>query len=244
MKVKQNNLINSLKIQPLIIVIRLENDFFNITYKRDKLFFNIENLSNNDIKHIEIGWDPNPEWGNLISEIKNSFEFINIGAASISSNIALDSILQLDLNYMMSPFFRKELHHKAIEYNQLLIPGISNIEHLKEAINLDGNMNTAYMNLFRLYESCNLLEKLEKSLLEYSQVTLIKNELLLFKSRLFFRKKQIKDAKKLISKIEDSWVQKQKPIFKVLYWNYRALIEDKAKNYDPRPNPLMMNIFQ
>ena len=36
----------------------------------------------------------------------------------------------------MSPFFNKEIHLKAINYNQLLIPGISNIEDFNEAINM------------------------------------------------------------------------------------------------------------
>ena len=73
MEVKQNNLINSLKIQPLIVVIRLESDFFNTSYKRDELLLKIKKISNYGIRNIEIGWDPNPEWVNLISEIKNSF---------------------------------------------------------------------------------------------------------------------------------------------------------------------------
>ena len=136
MKFKQNNLIKSLRIQPLIVVIRLENNFFNITHKRDNLLLKIKNLSNHGIKHIEIGWDPNPEWVGLISEIKNDFQCLNIGAASISSIQALDSILSLNLNYSMSPFFNKGIQLKAIQYNQLLIPGVSNIENFKEAINL------------------------------------------------------------------------------------------------------------
>ena len=136
MEVKQNNLIKSLRIQPLIVVIRLENDFFQIPYKRDNLILKIKNLSDYGIKNIEIGWDSNPEWVNLISEIKNDFQFINIGAASISSIQALDSILSLNINYSMSPFFNKEIHLKAINNNELLIPGVSNIENFKEAINL------------------------------------------------------------------------------------------------------------
>nr|WP_269613840.1 bifunctional 4-hydroxy-2-oxoglutarate aldolase/2-dehydro-3-deoxy-phosphogluconate aldolase [Prochlorococcus marinus] len=85
---------------------------------------------------MEIGWDPNPEWSNLILEIKKKFKFINIGAASITSIKSLDSIRSLDLNYCMSPIFNKEIHIKAIKYNQLVIPGISNVENFKEAINL------------------------------------------------------------------------------------------------------------
>ena len=136
MEVKQNNLIDSLKIQPLIVLIRLEYEFFNIPKKKDNLLLKIEKLSNYGIKNIEIGWDSNPEWVNLISEIKINFKSINIGAASISSELSLESILELDLNYSMSPLFKKEIHIKAIKYNQLVIPGISNIEDFQEAINL------------------------------------------------------------------------------------------------------------
>ena len=136
MEIKQNNLINSLKLQPLIVVIRLESDFFGIPQKKDQLFLNIKKLSNCGIKHIEIGWDSNPEWVKLISEIKNNFKHINIGIASITSIQSLDSILSLDINYSMSPFFNKNIHQKALEYNQLVIPGISNIEDFQEAINL------------------------------------------------------------------------------------------------------------
>ena len=136
MEVKQNNLINSLKIQPLIVVIRLDSDFFNTPCKRDKLLSKIKQISNYGIRNIEIGWDENPEWFDLISEIKNVFQYINLGAASISSLQALDSILSLNLNYSMSPVFNREIHLKAIKYNQLIIPGIKNIESFKEAIKL------------------------------------------------------------------------------------------------------------
>ena len=136
MEVKQNNLIRSLKIQPLIVVIRLEYNFFNISKKRDDLLLRINELSNYGINNIEIGWDSNPEWVNLILEIKKNFKTINIGVASISSKQSLDSILSLDLNYSMSPIFNKEIHLKAIKNNQLVIPGISNIENFKEAIKL------------------------------------------------------------------------------------------------------------
>ena len=136
MEVKQNNLIKSLRIQPLIVVIRLEHDFFNISHKRKNLLLKLETLSKYGIKNIEIGWDSNPEWVNLILEIKKRFKSINIGVASISSRQSLESILSLDVNYSMSQFFNKEIHIQAIEYNQLVIPGISNIENFKEAIDL------------------------------------------------------------------------------------------------------------
>ena len=123
-------------MQPLIVVIRLEDNFFNLSKKKENLLSKIEKLSNFGIKNIEIGWDSNPEWVNLILEIKKRFKSINIGVASISSRQSLESILSLDVNYSMSQFFNKEIHIQAIEYNQLVIPGISNIENFKEAIDL------------------------------------------------------------------------------------------------------------
>ena len=64
-------------MQPLIVVIRLEHQFFNISHKRENLFLKIEKLSNHGVKNIEIGWDSNPEWVNLILEIKKNFKSIN-----------------------------------------------------------------------------------------------------------------------------------------------------------------------
>ena len=74
MEVKQYNLIRSLKIQPLIVVIRLEYNFFNISKKRDDLFLRIKTLSDYGIINIEIGWDSNPEWVDLIYQIKTIVE--------------------------------------------------------------------------------------------------------------------------------------------------------------------------
>ena len=136
MQDKQNNLIKSLVKQPLIVVIRLDRHFFNISGLRENLLLKIQNFSNYGIKNIEIGWDSNPEWVNLISEIRENFKSINIGVASITSKQSLDSILSLNLNYSMSPCFNREIHLQAIKYNQLVVPGISNIENFKEAISL------------------------------------------------------------------------------------------------------------
>ena len=149
MEDKQSKLIKSLLIQPLVVVIRLEYDFFNTPHKRDNILTEIKKLSGYGVKNIEIGWDSDPEWISLISQIKNNFSCINLGAASINSIQALDSILSLDLSYSMSPFFNKEVHIKAIKYNQLVIPGVSSMESFKEAINLG-------YKIIKIYPASNL----------------------------------------------------------------------------------------
>ena len=162
MEYKQNNLINSLSKQPLIILLRLESDFFKVYKKRKDLLLKIEKLSDYGIRNIEISWASHPEWASLISEIRIKFNWINIGVASISSKQSLDTILSLDLNYSMSPFFYKELHLKAIEHNQLLIPGISNTESFEEAIKLG-------YNILKIYPASQLGIKFIKKLREYKQ---------------------------------------------------------------------------
>ena len=149
MEDKQSKLIKSLLIQPLVVVIRLEYDFFNTPHKRDNILTEIKKLSGYGVKNIEIGWDSDPEWISLISQIKNNFSCINLGAASINSIQALDSILSLDLSYSMSPFFNKSVHLKAIKHNQLVIPGVSSIENFKEAINLG-------YKIIKIYPASNL----------------------------------------------------------------------------------------
>ena len=163
MEDKQSKLINSLLIQPLIVVIRLDIDFFNTTYNRDNLLSKIKNLSGYGVRNIEIGWDSNPEWIPLISQIKNDFNCINLGAASVTSIQALDSILSLDLNYSMSPFFNREVHLKAIKHNQLLIPGVSSIGKFKEAINLGYKIIKIYPASNLGIEFLNKLKSFEKN---------------------------------------------------------------------------------
>ena len=162
MEAKQNILLKSLRVLPLIVLIRLEVDFFKISKKRDSLFTKIGILSNYGIKNLEIGWDPNPEWINLIVEIKTKFNSINLGVASISSRQALESILPLDLNYSMSPLFNKELHIKAIEHNQLFIPGISNIENFKDGVSLG-------YKIFKIFPASKLGINFIKEIKEYKQ---------------------------------------------------------------------------
>ena len=162
MEDKQSKLINSLLIQPLIVVIRLDIDFFNTTFNRDNLLLKIKNLSDYGVRNIEIGWDSNPEWITLISQIKNDFNCINVGAASVTSIQALDSILSLDLNYSMSPIFNREVHLKAIKHNQLVIPGVSSIENFKEAINLGYKIIKIYPASNLGIEFLNKLKSFEK----------------------------------------------------------------------------------
>ena len=102
----------------------------------------------------------------------------------------------------------------------------------RKAIELDPNFSSAYFNLFRHYEEINNLEKLKKALKEFNQVETIKNELFLFSARLSFRTKNYKNAKELIDNISTQWTNQTNSSQKLLFWSYKAFIEDKLGNYD------------
>ena len=101
-----------------------------------------------------------------------------------------------------------------------------------KSIELDEKYSFAYFSILGLYEKANQIEKLESSLRDYKNKKFIKNDLLLYNSRLNFRLKKYQSAKKLIDEIDEKWIEKIEPIIKIQYWSFRAFIEEKMKNFD------------
>ncbi len=121
---KQEAFIASLKSQPLVIVIRIQDKDNLYNFSNNILFKKIEALSLIGIKHIEIAWSASKGWIELIQYLQKNFPTISFGAASITTDIALETIIKLRLPYAMSPFWDRKLQEKARESNQVLIPGV------------------------------------------------------------------------------------------------------------------------
>ena len=102
----------------------------------------------------------------------------------------------------------------------------------RKAIEINPNYADAYFNLFHHYEEINNLGKLKESLDEFKKIDNIENELILFRARLNFRNKKHQTAKKLIDNISPEWIDKTKKIQKIIFWNFKAFINDKVGNYD------------
>ena len=100
------------------------------------------------------------------------------------------------------------------------------------AIKINENYNYAYINLFRLYEKTNKLSKLKNKIESLNQNKFIINEILMFKARISFREKDFIKAKKFIDQISNEWIQNIDHSSNLLYWSFRAFIEEKVKNYD------------
>ncbi len=102
----------------------------------------------------------------------------------------------------------------------------------RKVIELKPDFTEAYFNLFKHYEQVNNLTKLGESLKEFIDLEIIKNELILFRARLAFRNKEDKTALKLINSISNEWIEKSNNSKKILFWSYKAFIEEKLGNFD------------
>ena len=100
------------------------------------------------------------------------------------------------------------------------------------AIEINKNYNYAFRNLFRLYEKTNNISKLKNKIENLSENKNIINEILMFKARISFREKDFVNAKNLIDKVANEWIKNTDHATNLLYWSFRAFIEEKVKNYD------------
>ena len=102
----------------------------------------------------------------------------------------------------------------------------------RKSMKLNPHFKDAYFNLFRHYEEINQLEKLKESLNEFNKIDKIKNELMLFNARLSYRYKEYETAKECIDNISLEWIKNINSNQNIIFWNYKAFIEDKVGNYD------------
>tara|TARA_Y100001968_G_scaffold252889_1_gene238432 strand:+ start:3875 stop:4570 length:696 start_codon:yes stop_codon:yes gene_type:complete len=131
---KQEALIASLKSQPLIIVSRPQQKDFQLNYKNKPLFSKVEKLSSMGVKHIEIAWDPDEKWVDLMKELHKNFPKISLGAASITSSVALEQVVKAQLSYAMTPIWDQSLQNQARKLNQVLVPGVFSPTEIFHAI--------------------------------------------------------------------------------------------------------------
>ena len=101
-----------------------------------------------------------------------------------------------------------------------------------DAIKIKKDYQFAISNLFRLYEKSNDLEKLKSSLKKYRNNTTLKNEVNMYMARVNFREKKFLEAKTLIDSVSRDWIEQTDTSNKILFYSFKAFIEDKNQNYD------------
>ncbi len=131
---KQEALIASLRLQPLVVVLRPDLREFEATISINLLFELIEELQFEGVRHIEVAWSPHPNWIEIMKELKGSFNGISLGAASITNTFALESLTTLDLDYAMTPTWNPTLQKQARALKQLLVPGVCSPKEAQQSI--------------------------------------------------------------------------------------------------------------
>lgn len=177
----------------------------------------------------------------------NEAELCYRKAIQINSNFSLaynnlGSLLSKKGNLTEAETFTK----KAIKHNPKFELAYVNLGSIKidldklseaeelflNAIKINENYNYAYTNLFRLYEKTNNTKKLKRTIDSLNNNIVIINEILMYKARIAFREKDYISAKKSITKVSDEWISKTDHHTNILFWSFKAFIEEKNKNYD------------
>ncbi|AQL31314.1 MULTISPECIES: tetratricopeptide repeat-containing sulfotransferase family protein [unclassified Prochlorococcus] len=187
--------------------------------------------------------------GNILSNKKNNKEAELCYRKAIE--IKLDfSIAYNNLGSLLSKqgnlIEAEKFTQKAIDFNpkfELAYVNLGSIkidlDKLKEAeelflsaIEINEKYNYAYSNLFRLYEKTNKISKLKNKIESLNQNENIINEILMFKARISFREKDFLTAKKFIDQVSNEWIKNTDHSTNLLFWSFRAFIEEKVKNHD------------
>ena len=101
-----------------------------------------------------------------------------------------------------------------------------------KSLEIDKDYAYGHSSLFRIYEKTNNLKKLKEAL-KFQQVNdKIKNEILLYESRVYYREKKYTKAKESIDKISLDWLKNVDDNTKINFWSFKGFIEDKSKNFE------------
>ncbi|MFL0781608.1 MAG: bifunctional 4-hydroxy-2-oxoglutarate aldolase/2-dehydro-3-deoxy-phosphogluconate aldolase [Prochlorococcus sp.] len=114
----------SLRLQPLIVVLRPQQDALETSLSPSPILHLIEGLVDAGVQHLECAWSAQPGWLEMMEAVRQSFPGLSLGAASVTSSEALAAVVELRLAYGMAPCWNPVLQRQAAELNQLLIPGV------------------------------------------------------------------------------------------------------------------------
>ena len=131
---KINNFKKFLNVQSFILLARPKDIVYESDHAKKKFIQDLTLVVDKGLLFLEIPWVDNINWFDLMSDIKSKFPHLQIGSASLINKKSIDDSLKLDLNFSMMRFWDKDLYMYAKKNNYLLIPGMTGIKDLQEAI--------------------------------------------------------------------------------------------------------------
>ncbi len=134
LKEKVNIFNKYLDIQSFILLARPFDDIYTSEVAKNKFIQDLTFIVEKGLLILEIPWFDNENWLDLMSDLRSKFPNLLIGSASLINKKSIDDSLKLDLNFSMMRIWNKDLYTYSKKNNYLLIPGMTSIKDLKEAI--------------------------------------------------------------------------------------------------------------
>ncbi len=138
---KSNSLIDkinvfksSIAIQPFVLLARPNEQIYINKLEKKKFIEDLKILIDNGLLNLEIPWEDNKNWLDLMSDLRSSFPNIQIGSASILNKKSINDSLEVGLDFSMMRFWNKDLYIYSLTKNYLLIPGLIELDDFKEAL--------------------------------------------------------------------------------------------------------------
>ena len=132
----EEGLIRSLRIQPLLVVLRPDLDDLDSDFATTRLFCQLDQLVEAGVQHVEIAWIEHPRWCDLVMTARSRHPRLSLGAASITQQSALQQVAELGFSYAMSPLLHAELQQRADQLGFLLVPGVMTPSEIRQACDL------------------------------------------------------------------------------------------------------------
>ena len=129
-------LIRSLRVQPLLVVLRPESRDLEQVFSSTRLCRQLDQLVEAGVKHVEIAWIDHPRWRDLVMAARSRHLHLSLGAASITQLSALQQVTELGFSYAMSPLLDRELQQRAKQLDFLLVPGVMTPSEIRHACDL------------------------------------------------------------------------------------------------------------
>ena len=109
-------LLDALRRQPLLVVLRAEQP--------RQLEPALAELEAMGLVHVEISWQPHPDWAHQCRVLQQGYPRLRLGAASLCSLEAIQATASASLGYGVSPVLVPELWQEACRLGLALVPGV------------------------------------------------------------------------------------------------------------------------
>tara|TARA_Y100000589_G_scaffold329966_1_gene378156 strand:- start:1191 stop:1859 length:669 start_codon:yes stop_codon:yes gene_type:complete len=137
---KVNQLYINLNLQPFILLARPRNEVYTNKIARENFKKDLKYIIGKGLINLEIPWEDNKHWFDLMCDLKSNFPNIKLGSATIINKKSIDDSLKIGLDFSMMRTWQKDLYAYSIQKNYLLIPGLTKLKDLKEAVKLNCRM--------------------------------------------------------------------------------------------------------